>query len=220
MLTRDATTTLTEQLAERYAERIRSRLLAPGARLPSVRDCAQRHGVSPHTVVAAYDQLLAQGLIEARRQRGFFVRNAVASTRAARATAPAENRPVAPVDATALIRSMFHHPGARPSPGLGTLPPEWLDLALLGGALRRVSQGDGLAGHALHYGDPAGDSRRRSSRRWARRRRSTSSRAPCSRRAMRCWSTSPAGPSSSPAWPSSACACCRCRAAPTALTWR
>ncbi|WP_430419380.1 PLP-dependent aminotransferase family protein [Methylibium petroleiphilum] len=161
MLTRDATTTLTEQLAERYAERIRSRLLAPGARLPSVRDCAQRHGVSPHTVVAAYDQLLAQGLIEARRQRGFFVRNAVAPARSARAAAPAESRPVAPVDATALIRSMFHHPGARPSPGLGTLPPEWLDLSLLGGALRRVSQGDGLAGHALHYGDPAGDGRLR-----------------------------------------------------------
>lgn len=149
MLTRDATTTLTEQLAERYAERIRSRLLAPGARLPSVRDCAQRHGVSPHTVVAAYDQLLAQGLIEARRQRGFFVRNAVAPARSTRAPAPAESRPVAPVDATALIRSMFHHPGARPSPGLGTLPPEWLDLALLGGALRRVSQGDGTCAAAI-----------------------------------------------------------------------
>ena len=67
MLSRDAAATLTEQLAQRYAERIRERLLAPGARLPSVRDCAQRHGVSPHTVVAAYDLLLAQGLIEARR---------------------------------------------------------------------------------------------------------------------------------------------------------
>jgi DNA-binding transcriptional MocR family regulator len=27
------------------------------------------------TVVAAYDQLLAQGLVEARPQRGFFVRD-------------------------------------------------------------------------------------------------------------------------------------------------
>lgn len=162
MLTRDATTTLTEQLAERYAERIRTRLLAPGARLPSVRDCAQRHGVSPHTVVAAYDQLLAQGLIEARRQRGFFVRSAaVPPAPSARTAASAQDRPVAPVDATALIRSMFHHPGARPSPGLGTLPPEWLDLPLLGGALRRVCQGERLAGHALHYGDPAGDGRLR-----------------------------------------------------------
>ncbi|WP_428421423.1 PLP-dependent aminotransferase family protein [Methylibium sp.] len=164
MLTRDATTTLTEQLAERYAERIRARLLAPGARLPSVRDCAQRHGVSPHTVVAAYDQLLAQGLIEARRQRGFFVRAAAppaAPARPAHTATGGESRPIAPVDATALIRSMFHHPGARASPGLGTLPPEWLDLPLLGSALRRVIQGERLAGHALHYGDPAGDGRLR-----------------------------------------------------------
>ncbi|HKW83413.1 MAG TPA: winged helix-turn-helix domain-containing protein, partial [Burkholderiaceae bacterium] len=74
-LTRSADTTLTDQLAARYAERIRQRLLAPGARLPSVRECARRHEVSAHTVVAAYDQLLAQGLVEARRQRGFFVRD-------------------------------------------------------------------------------------------------------------------------------------------------
>ncbi len=48
-----------------------------GARraLPSVRECARQQGVSPHTVVAAYDQLLAQGLVEARRQRGFYVRD-------------------------------------------------------------------------------------------------------------------------------------------------
>ncbi|KAB0581095.1 winged helix-turn-helix transcriptional regulator, partial [Ideonella dechloratans] len=73
--TRGGGSTLTEQLAEHYAQRIRQRLLAPGTRLPSVRDAARRHGISPHTVVAAYDQLLAQGLVEARRQRGFFVRD-------------------------------------------------------------------------------------------------------------------------------------------------
>ncbi len=75
MLTRTAHRSLTEQLADRFAERIRSRLLPAGARLPSVRDCARQQGVSPSTVVAAYDQLLAQGLVEARRQRGFYVRD-------------------------------------------------------------------------------------------------------------------------------------------------
>ena len=75
MLTRTSTQSLTEQLADRFAERIRNRLLAPGARLPSVRECARQQGVSPHTVVAAYDQLLAQGLVEARRQQGFYVRD-------------------------------------------------------------------------------------------------------------------------------------------------
>jgi DNA-binding transcriptional regulator YhcF (GntR family) len=76
MLMKTSTLSLTEQLAARFAERIRNRLLAPGARLPSVRQCAQQHSVSPSTVVAAYDQLLAQGLVEARKNRGFFVREA------------------------------------------------------------------------------------------------------------------------------------------------
>ncbi len=74
MLMKSPTQSLTEQLSARFAERIRNRLLAPGARLPSVRQCAQQNGVSPSTVVAAYDQLLAQGLVEARKNRGFFVR--------------------------------------------------------------------------------------------------------------------------------------------------
>lgn len=69
--------TLTQQLAERLAERIRTRLLPAGARLPSVRECARQQGVSPYTVVAAYDLLQAQGLVEARPQRGFFVRDIV-----------------------------------------------------------------------------------------------------------------------------------------------
>ena len=81
MLTRTSTQSLTEQLADRFAERIRNRLLAPGARLPSVRECARQQGVSPHTVVAAYDQLLAQGLVEARRQRGFYVRDSARGQR-------------------------------------------------------------------------------------------------------------------------------------------
>ena len=75
MLIKSPHRTLTDQLAERFAERIRSRLLPAGSRLPSVRDCARQQGVSPYTVVAAYDQLLAQGLVEARRQRGFYVRD-------------------------------------------------------------------------------------------------------------------------------------------------
>jgi DNA-binding transcriptional MocR family regulator len=159
-LSRAADLTLTDQLAGRYAERIRQRLLAPGARLPSVRECARRHAVSPSTVVAAYDQLLAQGLVEARRQRGFFVRGAVADTRPAPAqpsgTPP---RTPLPVSATTLIRGMFQPPGSQPMPGLGTLPADWLDAPLLGSALRRAGA---LLGHAgLQYGEPAGEGRLR-----------------------------------------------------------
>ena len=164
-LTRDAGATLAEQLAQRYTERIQQRLLLAGARLPSVREAARRHGVSPSTVVDAYDLLQAQGLVQARPQRGFFVR----SDRLLQAPAPAHPpgqrqlaseaapRLAAPVDATALIRSMFQAQGGLPSPGMGTLPEDWLDGALLQRALRQVVGGGADTSAWLRYGDPAGD---------------------------------------------------------------
>ena len=162
-LARASDTTLAEQLTRRYAERIRQRLLAPGARLPSVRECARLHAVSPYTVVAAYDQLLAQGLVEARRQRGFFVREhgrrPAAAGRAGDAAVPP--RPL-PNSATALIRAMFHAPGDKAMPGLGTLPADWLDAPMLAAAMRRATTLLQKDGTALHYGDPAGEPRLRS----------------------------------------------------------
>ncbi len=156
-LLRDASQPLAGQLAERYAQRIRERLLLPGVRLPSVRDCARQHGVSPHTVVAAYDQLQAAGLLEARRQRGFFVRDTRPTPAAA--ARPAGTLPrQAPMDATALIRGMLEADTAR-SPGLGTLPADWLDTALLQSALRRMREEDPLL--QVSYGDPLGDLRLR-----------------------------------------------------------
>src|SRR4051794_15698639 len=140
-LARGTDTTLTQQLTQRFAEGIRQRLLAPGTRLPSVRECARVHAVSPHTVVAAYDQLQAQGLVEARRQRGFFVRADERSGAGARPAAPAGPPRPLPNSATALIRAMFQAPGGRPMPGFGTLPAEWLDAPLLGAAMRRATTG-------------------------------------------------------------------------------
>ncbi|MBV9892060.1 MAG: PLP-dependent aminotransferase family protein [Rhizobacter sp.] len=155
-------TTLAEQLTQRYAERIRQRLLAPGARLPSVRECARMHGVSPATVVAAYDQLQACGLVEARRQRGFFVRDGEPPSLSAlhASAAPAPVRPL-PNSATALIRAMFVRPGDRAMPGLGTLPAEWLDAPMLGAAMRRATAALQRDATSLHYGDPAGEPRLR-----------------------------------------------------------
>ncbi len=154
-LLRSGPLTLVEQLAARLAERIQRGVLAPGARLASVREAARLQCVSPSTVVAAYDLLQAQGLVEARRQRGYFVRDTAA---AARSTSLAASRPApalaAPVDATALIRGMFQRGSASSGPGMGTLPEAWLDQPLLDRALRRTLA---QAGDALRYGNPAGD---------------------------------------------------------------
>jgi len=156
MLTRTSTQSLTSQLADRFAERIRDRLLAPGARLPSVRECARQQGVSPHTVVAAYDQLLAQGLVEARRQRGYFVRGDAVVASPPMAGQAASLQPVA-ADASALIRGMFHRPSDKPQPGMGVFPSEWLESTFMPAAVRRVTGTKALQELSLQYGEPMGD---------------------------------------------------------------
>ena len=162
-LSRGADTSLTEQLAARFADPIRQRLLSAGARLPSVRECARKHGVSASTVVAAYDQLLAQGLVEVRKQRGFYVRetrsgNPVQARQ--RDAVPAVLLPP-PLSATTLVRGMFQPPGSLPMPGLGSLPVDWLDAPMLGAALKRVTAGPQLGALSLQYGEPNGDLRLR-----------------------------------------------------------
>ena len=166
-LTRTAAQTLAEQLAARFADRIRDRLLAPGARLPSVRQCAAQHGLNPSTVVAAYDLLLAQGLVLAQRNRGFFVRDRapLRESPAARSGVPAAAagavdppvRMAAPVNAAALIRGMFHPAGSRPQPGMGAFPPDWMASTFLQAAVRRVTTPQALADSSLRYGEPLGD---------------------------------------------------------------
>ena len=163
MLMKTASQSLTEQLANRFAERIKNRLLASGARLPSVRQCAVQQGVSASTVVAAYDQLLAQGLVEARKYRGFYVRNtAVAQSRKAQAAPEsiASGAPLLhnPINATALIRGMFHGVSSKPQPGMGVFPPDWLQTTFLAAAVRRHTGAKALNDFSLNYGEPAGDS--------------------------------------------------------------
>ena len=166
MLMKSSAQSLAEQLAARFAQRIRDRLLSPGARLPSVRQCAQQQGVSPSTVVGAYDLLLAQGLVDARRNRGFYVREASpvsADSAPVQAAQPAGALPLAspqraPLNATALIRGMFHGISDKPQPGMGVLPREWLESTFLASAVRRFCNTQDLNDLSLQYGEPAGDS--------------------------------------------------------------
>ena len=161
MLMKSASQSLTEQLCGRFAERIRNRLLAPGARLPSVRLCASQQGVSVSTVVAAYDQLQAQGLVEARRNRGFFVRDLTSnrpSPHAGKARIAPKIIANTPVDAAALMRGMFHSVSHKLQPGMGVFPADWLETRFLPAAVRKVTGAGALRELSLHYGEPKGDS--------------------------------------------------------------
>jgi len=62
-----------EKFADDIAELIRSGVLGPGQRVPSVRYASQTYGVSPSTVFQAYYLLERRGLIRARPRSGYFV---------------------------------------------------------------------------------------------------------------------------------------------------
>jgi len=63
-----------ERFADDIAELIRSGVLAPNQRVPSVRHASQAYGVSPSTVFKAYYLLEDRGLIQARERSGYYVR--------------------------------------------------------------------------------------------------------------------------------------------------
>ena len=61
------------QVYDQVRDAIHAGALAPGGRLPSSRDLAVRLGVARASVVAAYDQLLAEGYAQGRKGSGTYV---------------------------------------------------------------------------------------------------------------------------------------------------
>lgn len=78
------------------AERIRTGVLRPGDRLPSVRQASTSRGISPTTVFEAYYLLEARGVITARPRSGYYVR-------AGAAAGPAEPATSAPPDTSTAV---------------------------------------------------------------------------------------------------------------------
>jgi DNA-binding transcriptional regulator YhcF (GntR family) len=74
---------LHEQIVRQVTLGVLSGELAPGERLPSIRELARRFKVHSNTVSAAYRQLSAERWVERRRGSGVYVR-----TRSARLAAP------------------------------------------------------------------------------------------------------------------------------------
>jgi DNA-binding transcriptional regulator YhcF (GntR family) len=65
---------LQDQIVTQISLGILTRELAPGERLPSVRELARRFKLHPNTVSLAYRRLDAEGWVEARRGSGVYVR--------------------------------------------------------------------------------------------------------------------------------------------------
>lgn len=68
-----STVALFEQLRLRIIELADAGTLAPGARLPAVRNLASQLDVAPHTVARAYKELEAAGIVATRGRHGTVV---------------------------------------------------------------------------------------------------------------------------------------------------
>jgi len=158
-LDREAGIPLFRQLHARLKEAILDGRLGAGARLPATRAFAQGLGVSRQTVLAAYEQLMAEGYLSGAAGSGTFVSAALpAAPGVARAGAAAAAPLLRPLSArgAALAAGMArvrHHDGPlrafRPSmPGLDLFPFD---------AWRRIEARHWRRSHALlGYSNGAG----------------------------------------------------------------
>ena len=65
------------QIVQQTKQAIRLGILAPGDKLPTAREVVEATAVNPNTVLKAYRELEREGLVEARRGLGTFVRRSL-----------------------------------------------------------------------------------------------------------------------------------------------
>ena len=112
------------QIAGQIRRAVDDGALAPGERLPAIRDLASRLGVNRDTVASAYELLAGEGVVEAGVGRGTFVRGAGADEPRPLATDAASvgGAPVARPRSRCRSSSSSFRPGANGfcvSPGRG-----------------------------------------------------------------------------------------------------
>ena len=142
---------LTDQIVREIQRLVDARALRPDFRLPSIRQFAADHDVSKFTVVQAYDRLVASGHIESRLGAGFFV------------CKPAQFAP--PVggglrldkatDVLWLIRRQTQETRFKHLPGVGWLPPRWMEHNGLDRAMRDLARRE-TRSFISGYGDAQG----------------------------------------------------------------
>ena len=81
VLDRSSATPVFVQLSDQFAQLIRAGKLSAGQRLPGTRQLAHLLAVNRQTVVAAYDEAIAQGWLETRSGSGTFVARHVPEVR-------------------------------------------------------------------------------------------------------------------------------------------
>ncbi|WP_225098083.1 GntR family transcriptional regulator [Streptomyces sp. CoH27] len=70
------------QIVQQTKQALRMGLLEPGDRLPTAREVVEATAINPNTVLKAYRELEREGLVEARRGLGTFVRRSLGTATA------------------------------------------------------------------------------------------------------------------------------------------
>jgi DNA-binding transcriptional MocR family regulator len=150
---RDAGTAVTGRtvaVMDAIRRKLAARVLLPGEKLPSIRAFAVTMGVSPSTVVEAYDRLGAEGVIHARQGSGFFVSGPLPSPALAEAR-PALDLAIDPLWVSQQSLDAQTHAF---KPGCGWLPPDWMPHAAIRRAMRGLARAD--AEVLVEYGSTHG----------------------------------------------------------------
>ena len=143
---------LADQIVAGIKRQIDDRHLRPGAKLPSIRNFAERYKVSRFTVVEAYDRLVAMGYLQSRRGAGFYTSDTFAPADAAH-PAPSDNLK-RNEELVWLIRRLLEADENAVLAGGPWLPNSWLDEAGIRQSLNVLARKNGA--YLLEYGHPFG----------------------------------------------------------------
>jgi DNA-binding transcriptional MocR family regulator len=146
-------TSLTMQIVAGIIVEVEEKRWRPGARVPSIRAFAQAHGVSTFTVVEAYDRLVAQGVLVARRGSGFYM-----SERRLGAPQRTAEKLDEKVTNGWLVRNFLGASEGAIHAGAGWLPETWFDSEGIARSLRQLAA---HPEHLLGYGHARGFDRLR-----------------------------------------------------------
>ncbi|NNM75256.1 PLP-dependent aminotransferase family protein [Enterovirga sp. DB1703] len=130
--------------------KLAGRALGPGEKLPSIRRFAAVMGVSPSTVVEAYDRLAAEGTIVSRPGSGFYVSRSAPSL----AIAEVEPRRDMAVDPLWVSRQSLDAGTDVLKLGCGWLPSGWMPNAAIRRAARGLAKADDVV--LADYGNTRG----------------------------------------------------------------
>lgn len=129
--------TKTAAVAEWLQQRIDWQIYQPNQRVPSVRKLAKLLRISSFTVVQAYEQLVAINVLIAKPSSGYYV-NALASIESNGHKTVTAKYPV--IDTRWLVQQVFSDIAQNRSPGVGTLPSDWVRNDRMEWAIRQVTQ--------------------------------------------------------------------------------